>query len=175
MPLRVFVSSTMKDMANERDAVRRKLVEFSMEPVNAEGWLPDGSGSWDRIREALETSDLFVLLLGESYGWVPKTGPKSETGKSVTELEYLEAREQDIPVLPFLKNLPYDPGAPSEAEQARNAFRDRVTAWEDGYSIARFDLAVDLADNVGKALIQVITREYLKTRVQQRLAAKGPS
>lgn len=56
----------MKDLDNERDAVCRKLREFSMEPVNAEGWLPDGSGSWERISRELNTSHIFVLLLGES-------------------------------------------------------------------------------------------------------------
>lgn len=87
----------MKDLRNERDAVARKLREFSMQPVNAEGWLPDGSGSWERIAEELTTCDLFVLLIGESYGWIPDSGPKSDVGKSVTELEYLEAIAQEFP------------------------------------------------------------------------------
>src|ERR1043165_1420234 len=96
-PLRVFISSTMKDLVNERDAVCRKLRDFNFDPVNAESWLPDGSKSWERIASELETSDLFVLLLGESYGWKPTTGPKADLGLSVTEIEYREARDQGIP------------------------------------------------------------------------------
>src|SRR5215208_752930 len=60
--LRVFVSSTMRDLANERDAVCRKLEAFNLEPVNAEGMLPTGQASWERLRENLVTSDLLVLI-----------------------------------------------------------------------------------------------------------------
>src|ERR1700722_16599045 len=40
--LRVFVSSTMEDLANERDAVCRKLRSLHCEAVNAEALLPTG-------------------------------------------------------------------------------------------------------------------------------------
>jgi len=43
--LRVFVSSTMDDLVNEREAVCRKLRDLNFEPVNAENWLPDGQNS----------------------------------------------------------------------------------------------------------------------------------
>src|SRR5262249_26694951 len=43
------------ESANERDAVCRKLRQFSMEPVDAEGWLPDGRGSRERISGELRS------------------------------------------------------------------------------------------------------------------------
>lgn len=49
--LRVFISSTMEDLANERDTVVRKNTEFNFEPVNAVAILPNGATSWDRIFE----------------------------------------------------------------------------------------------------------------------------
>ena len=59
----------MKDLANERDAVVRKIAAFNFEPVNAEGWLPNGSKSWDRIYQEVLSSHLFVLnSLGSSPG-----------------------------------------------------------------------------------------------------------
>lgn len=171
MRLRVFISSTMKDMANERDSVYRKLEEFGMEPVNAEGWLPDGATSWERIAEELRSCDLFVLLSGETYGWTPSNGPGAEKKVSVTELEYLEARKEGIPVLPFLKKLPYHTGPRSSDVRKRDAFRKRIMEWETGYFVVEFTLASDLAIKVGRALIGVIAREF-KTRVQERVAAK---
>ena len=170
MPLRVFISSTMKDLENERDAVCRKLREFSMEPVNAEGWLPDGSGSWERIADELATSHIFVLLLGESYGWIPKAGPRSETGASVTEIEYLEARQQKLPIFPFVKNLSYDTDRASGDAQKRDAFRERVMDWEAGRFVAKFDRAFDLAEKVAKALMDVVTDAYVKSVIQARVA-----
>jgi len=103
--LRIFVSSTMKDMRNERFAVLERLMSFNFEAVNAEGWKPDGTKSWARIQSEIESSDIFVLILGSSYGWIPKTGPKGGLGLSVTHLELKQAQVLDIPVLPFLKRL----------------------------------------------------------------------
>ena len=62
--LRVFISSTMKDLVNERLAIERQLRQFNFEPVNAESWLPDGSKSWERINQELLSSHLFVLVIG---------------------------------------------------------------------------------------------------------------
>lgn len=170
--LRVFISSTMKDLANERDAVCQKLREFDFEPVNAEGWLPDGTTSWERIAEELSTSDLFVLLLGDSYGWVPKSGPKSDTNLSVTHIEYLEAREQGLPVLPFLKKLSYDSDRTSPDALRRDEFRRQVMDWEKGVFRGEFDLARDLSQKVAQALIGVLTREFQRQQVDKRLASK---
>jgi hypothetical protein len=162
----------MKDLVNERDAVCRKLKDFNFDPINAESWLPDGSKSWERIASELETSDLFVLLLGESYGWMPTTGPKADLGLSVTEIEYREAHAQGIPVLPFLKNLPYGTDSTSEDAKRRDSFRECVREWEQGYLAGRFDLASDLANSVAKALVEVLTREFQRARVRERVQNK---
>ncbi|MEO8379783.1 MAG: DUF4062 domain-containing protein [Acidobacteriota bacterium] len=171
--LRVFISSTMKDLVNERDAVCRKLKEFNFTPVNAEGWLPDGTTSWERIAAELQGSDLFVLLLGESYGWIPTKGPKAGDDLAVSEIEYREARAQAIPVLPFLQNLPYGADSVSEEAKRRDAFRKQVMEWEEGYFVGRFDLASDLANSVAKALVDVLTREFQRSRVRERVQTKS--
>ncbi len=90
--LRIFISSTMEDLANERDLVADRLQSFNFEPVNAEGILPTGAKSWDRICEEIDSCHLFVLLLGERYGWVPTKGPLANEKISVTHGEYRRAR-----------------------------------------------------------------------------------
>jgi hypothetical protein len=166
--LRVFVSSTMKEMRNERAAVLARLSSFNFEPVNAEGWGPDGKKSWSRIQAEIESSDLFVLILGSRYGWVPDKGPKAGLGLSVTHLELKKAQELEIPVLPFLKRLEYDEDRTSEDAKKRDAFRDEIQNWEEGYFTTEFELATDLADSVGQSLIGLLTDEYQKTKVQER-------
>src|SRR3569833_291233 len=104
-PIRVFVSSTMTDLANERDAVVRKLQSYNFAPVNAENLLPNGADSWRRIEEELAGSDLVILILGASYGWIPDAGPHASKGKSVTELEFDEAKRLGLPVLPFVQRV----------------------------------------------------------------------
>ncbi len=166
--LRVFISSTMKDLANERGAVRRRLAEFNLEPVNAESWLPDGSKSWERIEKEIKSSDLFVLIVGERYGWIPDKGPKAGLGCSVTHLEVEEARRLGIPVLPFLKELPYDADRTSDDAKKRDALREEVGGWDGGSFVAKFDDAFDLADKVGQAVIGLLTDEFQRGRISAR-------
>ena len=49
--LRVFLSSTMEDLENERDMVVAQLEQSNFEPVNAETILPSGATSWERISD----------------------------------------------------------------------------------------------------------------------------
>ena len=107
--IRVFISSTMKDLANERAAVRRRLEEFNFEPVNAENLGPTGANSWDRLAPEIQSCDLLILLMGERYGWIPPTGPEAKLKRAITEREVDEAKRCGIPVLPFLKRLEESP------------------------------------------------------------------
>lgn len=169
--LRVFISSTMKDLVNERLAIERQLRQFNFEPVNAEGWLPDGKKSWERIEKELRSSDVFVLVVGERYGWIPDKGPKSGLGRSVTHLEVEEARTLDLPILPFLKELSYETDSSSEEAKRRDAFRVEIASWDTGGSIASFNDVFDLADKVGEAVIGLITDEFQNNRIRFRAPA----
>jgi NAD-dependent SIR2 family protein deacetylase len=166
--LRVFVSSTMKDLANERDAVCRRLVALNFEPVNAEGWLPAGTGSWIRISQEIESSDVFLLILGERYGWIPSEGPKAQLGLSVTHLEYREARDLGLPILPFLKKLVYETDRASDGAQKRDRFREEVAEWATGALVSEFELASDLAESAGHAVVGLLTDDFLGRKIRVR-------
>ncbi len=163
----------MKDLANERDAVRRKLHESNFEPINAEDLLPDGSTSWQRIQAELTESDVMVLILGESYGWIPSSEPHAHAGKSVTELEFLEAQRLNLPVLLFVKHIE----GPSSAQDyaLREEFRQRLEAWDGGLFRATFVLAYDLADKVVEALIDFLGGHYLRQVSDEAPQSRPPS
>jgi hypothetical protein len=150
----------MEDLANERNAVCRKLEEFNFEPVNAENLMPDGTNSWQRIQRELAESDLMVLILGESYGWIPTSGPHADAGKAVTELEFLEAQRLGLPVLPFVKRIKHPGSTPDFVR--REELRRRIEDWDGGLFRANFDLAHDLADHVARALIEFLGGHYLR-------------
>jgi hypothetical protein len=173
-PLRIFISSTMRDLANERAEVRRRLGEMNFQPVGAEEMMPDGTGSLDRLALEIEASDLFVLILGESYGWIPKSGPLAEEGKSVTELELDIARSAGIPVLVFMKRLTADAAPSTDDARRRDAFRAAVGAWDGGWFRTEFDLARDLSEKVGHAVVEFITNRVRAGQLQERRAARPP-
>lgn len=164
----------MLDLANERAEVCRRLAELNFEAVNAEGLLPNGARSWERLQPEIESSDLFVLILGEKYGWIPPTGPGAADGKSVTEMEYDAARSAGLPILVFSRPLRHSTAPATDDERRRDAFRAAVEAWEDGYFRTEFELARDLADKVAQAVVGYITDRLRAFEVEQRRTARVP-
>ena len=55
---------------------------------------------WEIIQETIDSSDYYVLILGQRYGSVIESG--SDAGISYTEKEFRYAREKKIPVLVFI-------------------------------------------------------------------------
>src|SRR6266545_326371 len=171
--IRVFISSTMRDLANERDAVERAVRGLNFEPVSAEGWLPNGSSAWERIEKEIASSDIFVLLIGERYGWSPESGPRAGEGKSVTHLEVLRARDLGLPILPFLKRLAYDAPRDTHDAQRRDALREEVAAWKDGHLATEFDLASDLEGKVLSSLVGVMAEAFRNRQNRERAQRAG--
>lgn len=67
--LRVFVSSTLRELAPERRAVRAAIEQLNLAPVMFElGARPHPPR--ELYRAYLAQSDIFVGLYGEQYGWV---------------------------------------------------------------------------------------------------------
>lgn len=173
--LRVFISSTMRDLANERAAVVDLLEDFNLEAVNAEGLLPTGGSSWDVLDTEIRSSDLFVLILGEKYGWIPTSGPQSDGVHSVTELEYRLARDCGLRILPFIKRLSYDSDSTSSDAVNRDRFRNYVTEWAGGHFRGEFDLASDLAPKVAKAVVGVLTESFVgEPPLRRRAVGSAP-
>jgi hypothetical protein len=171
--LRIFISSTMEDLKNERREIVKRLKALNtIEPVNAEAMLPDGATSWGRISEELEECDLMVLILGDRYGWCPTSGPLSAQGVSVTEGEYREARQHEIPVLPFFKRLSAETAAAqTDDARRRNEFRKQVGDWAAGEFRAEFEYADELGELVVQAVIGLLVRDH---RARRRSARQLP-
>jgi predicted ATPase len=93
--LRVFVSSTLKELAPERRAVRAAIERLTMAPVMFElGARPHPPR--ELYRAYLEQSDIFVGIYWEQYGWVAP-------GEDVSGLEDEWNFAPDIPKLIYLK------------------------------------------------------------------------
>jgi len=166
--IRVFISSTMEDLGNERRAVIAALGRLNLEPVNAENLYPTGGTSWEVIADEIDSSHLFILLLGERYGWIPQTGYGAGLGKSVTHLEADHARGQGIRILPFFKRLSYGATADTDDAKARDFFRREVGDWATGGFRAEFEWADDLGRKVGDTLLDLFQNSHLKSEARER-------
>jgi hypothetical protein len=96
----VFVSSTCYDLKQLRANIFEYLGDAGFEPILSEYPTfpidPDASTSANCRKAIEERADIFVLVIGGRYG------STDETGKSVTNIEYLAARAKSIPVYVFV-------------------------------------------------------------------------
>ena len=93
--LRVFVSSTLKELASERRAARGAIEQLALAPVMFElGARPHPPRSL--YRAYLEQSDIFLGIYWEQYGWVAP-------GEQVSGLEDEWNLAPDIPRLVYIK------------------------------------------------------------------------
>jgi predicted ATPase len=142
--LRVFVSSTLQELAEERRAVRQAITSQRLTPVMFElGARPHAPR--DLYRAYLAQSDVFVGIYARSYGWV---APDEEV--SGLEDEYLLAG--DRPKLIYVKTV-------GDREPRLQQLLDRVKA-DDRASYQRFSTAEELVELLGDDLAVLLTERF---------------
>lgn len=77
----IFISSTYSDLITERDAVRNVILEMYQFPIGMEMFSADDEDQWTVIKDAIDTSDYYVVIVGRKYGSVVENGP--DAGDSV--------------------------------------------------------------------------------------------
>jgi hypothetical protein len=86
--LQVFVSSTYKDMPEERQAAVEAILKAGHIPAGMELFTAGDESQLKIIKKWIEDSDIYVLILGGRYGTL-----EPKTKKSYVELEYRHAEK----------------------------------------------------------------------------------
>lgn len=94
----IFVSSTFKDLVEYRSKAISEIRYLGHFPVGMENFYSSGKRPWDYITEVIDTSDIYVLIIGGRYGSL------TSDNISFTEKEYLYAKNKKIPILTFIYN-----------------------------------------------------------------------
>ncbi|MGN0030630.1 MAG: DUF4062 domain-containing protein [Candidatus Gastranaerophilaceae bacterium] len=92
----IFVSSTYKDLKEERKTVIEQILNMGHLPVGMELFVASDDEQFEYIKRIINNCDYYVLILGGCYGTISKN-----TGISYTEMEYNYAIEKNIPILIF--------------------------------------------------------------------------
>jgi hypothetical protein len=99
-PPSVFVSSTCYDLNQVRADMKRFFDGMGLDPILSEtpsfAVNPQTGPVENCLQAVKERADIFVLIVGDRYG------SQNESGKSITNLEYLEARAKGVPVYAFV-------------------------------------------------------------------------
>lgn len=156
--MRTFLSSRFTPFR----AARSRIVELVAQTPGLEARCInlDGGPAFPRppLRECLEMAaavDLFVLLLDEDYG-----EPAPGHAESYTHLEYLSAREADVPVFAFYRG---DPLAQGTAVHDRR-LSDFLLELSSAHTIKHVPRAVN-----DRELAQEVVRSLLNHRVMETM------
>jgi predicted ATPase len=156
--VRVFISSTLDELAPERAAAREAIKQLRLTPVLFES----GARPYpprELYRAYLAQSDIFVGLYWQRYGWV---APSMQV--SGLEDEYQLAGEK--PKLIYVKT-------PAPARDPRlQALLDHIRA-EDAASYQKFATPDELRERLANDLAQLLTERFTsppETAVPARLA-----
>jgi hypothetical protein len=96
----VFVSSTFRDLIDERQAVLRAVLELDHMPAGMELFPAADESAWQLIKDVIDASDYYVLIIGGRYG------STDEAGIGYTEKEYDYAISTKKSVVPLLYEKP---------------------------------------------------------------------
>ena len=97
--LQVFVSSTYLDLKQERQAAVSAILTSGHIPAGMELFTAGDESQMTVIKQWIDESDVFLLILGSRYGSI-----EPETGKSYTHLEYDYALSQNKPLFACVIN-----------------------------------------------------------------------
>jgi hypothetical protein len=94
----VYISSDPKDTGAALYTLNRVVMQLDGLPVQS--YYMEGSGSydWPLVRSLIDECDVYVLIVGDSYGAI------SDTGESFIHREAVYAKSKRKPVVAILKN-----------------------------------------------------------------------
>jgi tetratricopeptide (TPR) repeat protein len=123
---KVYVSSTIADLKRERRAVMDWLVAAGHQVVHS--YRPNSDTVRDSCLDDVDTSDLYVLILGHRYGFQPPDD--NPEGLSITHLEFRRAGQSGRPRVALMRTSIPDVSLSDLADPQKlaliSAFRDEV-------------------------------------------------
>ena len=123
----VYLASTAEGLELERYELERQLARHNMINVGF-AYREDASPyDWNLVRQQIEKAELFVLLLGDSYG------PMAPTGISFLHREFVHAQTLGKPIVSFVKNTL--PERNLTEEQRRLSGFHRVVTQQSPYKL----------------------------------------
>jgi hypothetical protein len=136
--LKVFISSLITGMKDERAAVEAAARALGHSVVKAEDFLSSPTSPQKACLAAVRDSDAVVLVLGESYGVT------QASGLSATHEEFREAKER-CPVFVFVSDK-------DAREEKQVAFIKETQDWLHGSFTGAFRSPQQLQERVTRAL-----------------------
>ncbi len=96
----IFISSTYKDLQEERQAVLQSILKLRHIPVGMEHFVATNEEQFNYIKRLLDETDYYIIIVGNRYG------SQADDGISYTEKEFEYAVSLRIPVIACIHSNP---------------------------------------------------------------------
>ncbi|RME76321.1 MAG: DUF4062 domain-containing protein [Chloroflexi bacterium] len=151
--VRVFISSTMRDLQAERKAVAEALESLDLAVVRAETVGSQSASPYEASLMMAQNCDIYLGIFGKRYGTIVPNDPH---GRSITHIEFDLARQQGKPILIYRKT---DEPPEPEQEEFLNYVGDLMSGhiWRD---FNRQDVPIRLKEWV---------RQDVRTEIERQL------
>jgi hypothetical protein len=147
----VFVSSTYKDLSEERQEVMQALLELDCIPVGMELFPATDDDQWTLIKRLIDDCDYYILIVGGRYGSL------NRDGLSYTQMEYEYALSKEIPIIGFLHKNPEEiPLGKSEKEPELKQKLDEFKKLVQQKMCRYWESPIDLGSQVSRSLVRLI-------------------
>ena len=177
----IFVSSTYKDLIEERSIAINTIMQLGHIPAGMEMFSATGSPQLETIKPLIDESDYYLIILGGKYGSINR-----KTGLSYTEMEYDYAIEHGKRIIAFVhedpENLPASLREKTNRSRTRyERFRSKllsdklVKMWKN-----QIDLTQSLATSISVVISQYpsktcwihVNQDDIYTPIEQRMVTK---
>ncbi len=168
---KVFISSTLKDLTDERREVIDGLLSNQCMPVSMEFFPGSSERPLTLIERLMTDCDYFVVVVAGKYGSLHE-----ETGLSFTEMEYDIALKLHIPTLVFphrnpdelrAKDVERDP----EMVKKLDSFRHRINIHTTKDWFTATELRAVVMSSLGDSIISSPREGFVKTALGNASAA----
>jgi len=154
----IFISSTYEDLKEERRKVQDTILSMYQFPIGMEMFSAANEEQWKVIKETIDSSDYYILIIGHRYGSVIE---KDEyAGISYTQKEFQYALSRKIPILAFLihDNASITPDRMEDDPVKKKKLEEFKGQVKEGRMVEWWTSPEDLAGKVSVALIKQISR-----------------
>ncbi len=148
-PVRVYISSTSRDLGGYRAAAAKAVSELDFRGVAMESSVASPKQPLAKCLEDVRSCQIYLGIVAWRYGFVPAPEHGGDGTASITEFEYREAGKAGIPRLLFLAEPEGDWPHRDRDPTAVEGFRGRIAA---ELMVASFHSTDSLAYKVAVAL-----------------------
>jgi hypothetical protein len=150
----VFISSTFKDLENERQEIMKALMEMDCIPAGMELFPATDEEQFEFIKTVIDSCDYYLIILGGRYGSL------APDGISYTEKEYQYAKSIGLKIIALIHKKPDEiPKGKSETgskmQKKLEAFRVELS---NGRLVKYWDSSEQLPGLAALSLISAIKR-----------------